>query len=83
MNHCAFCEHERICEDADHKQWCDSYQKKIDLLKPEIFLDHEILLGHALHGVLIAVGVLSKDSTCNGPELLLAANEYIKQEKSK
>lgn len=36
------------------------------------------LLGEALHGVLVASGVLASNSTLTGPELLLAAKDYMK-----
>ena len=39
--------------------------------------DKERMLGEALHGVLIAVGVLGKDVTPSGPELIVAAESYI------
>lgn len=40
------------------------------------------LLGDALHGVLIVDGVLAEDSNPTYPELLMAAEEYIKHEEA-
>lgn len=38
--------------------------------------NHEMMLGNALHKVLIKAGVLNEDSTPTGPELILAAEDY-------
>lgn len=63
----------RECEDGGNCLGCHRLTVDVYDSAP----DHEILLGVALHGVLIAAGVLGKDSNCNGPELIAAADEYI------
>lgn len=40
--------------------------------------DREKLLGEALRAVLVAVGVLSVDASPTGPELLVAAENYVR-----
>ena len=37
--------------------------------------NHEMMLGHALHKVLMKNGVLNENSTPTGPELILAAEQ--------
>ncbi len=39
--------------------------------------DQEILLGDALRSVLVKAGVLSSEAEPTGPELLLAAKDFV------
>ena len=47
----------------------------------EIQVERGLLLAEALRNVLVAAGVLRKDAWPSGPNLLLAAEDYVKHKK--
>jgi len=56
---------------------------KMEKINREVALYQRDLLMIALENVLVANGVISKEMEPTGPELLLAAQEYIKSKNRK